>query len=85
MQAEIDIRRYSDVLVRKLGKRAPAHAAVRAEKMLEAGELGLYETWKAIVQSVNDRLVAAQRRQPESRIARMVGLGRPGAGSSRSH
>ena len=55
MQTDIDVQRYTDALVKKLGRRAPAHAAVRAEMMLEAGELNLYETWKEIIQSVNDR------------------------------
>ncbi len=77
MQTPIDVQRYTDVLVRKLGRRAPVHAAVRAEMMLEAGELALYETWKEIIQSANDRLAAVKREQARGKTARSSSTLRP--------
>ncbi|MDH3474030.1 MAG: hypothetical protein OEM59_10085 [Rhodospirillales bacterium] len=60
MQTGIDVRRYSDVLVKKLGRRAPEHAALRAELLLEAGDFDRYAAWKQIVRSVNEHLAQAR-------------------------
>ena len=85
MQTDIDVQRYTDALVKKLGRRAPAHAAVRAEMMLEAGELNLYETWKEIIQSVNDRLAAAPSQQANAKAVRLSSAVRPGSRPSGTH
>ena len=77
MRTDIDVQRYTDVLVKKLGRRAPVHAAVRAEMMLEAGELDLYETWKEIIQLANDRLAAAKRRHAAGKATHLSSASRP--------
>jgi hypothetical protein len=81
MHTAIDVRRYSDVLIKKLGRRAPQHAAIRAELLLEAGEFDRYAVWKQIVQSVNERLAQARRERADRATSRMAaGAGRKEGG-----
>jgi hypothetical protein len=42
------------LLVKRQGEDAPIHAAMRADGMLEAGDLDGYAIWKRILRAVED-------------------------------
>ncbi len=54
MIPDLDIYRSANVLVKRHGQDAPIHAAMRADAMLEAGDLGGYATWKRILKAVEE-------------------------------
>ncbi len=49
MTSDLDIYRSANLLVRQHGEDAPIHAAMRADAMLEAGDLDGYSVWKRIL------------------------------------
>ncbi len=54
MIPDLDIYRSANVLVRQHGADAPIHAAMRADAMLEKGDLGGYAVWKRILRAVEE-------------------------------
>ena len=46
MIPDLDIYRSAKTLVKQHGQDAPIHAAMRADAMLEAGDLDGYAVWK---------------------------------------
>lgn len=56
MTADIDIYRAANELIKQHGDDAPIHAAMRADKMLEAGDLDGLATWKRILKAVEETL-----------------------------
>ncbi len=52
MVADLDIYRSAQVLVKRHGADAPIHAAMRADAMLEKGDLDGAAVWKRIVKAV---------------------------------
>ena len=52
MIPEIDIFRSANLLIKQHGQDAPIEAAMRADAMLEAGDLGGAATWKRILRAV---------------------------------
>ncbi len=54
MIPDLDIYRSANVLVRRHGQDAPIHAAMRADAMLEAGDLEGQVVWKRIVRAVKE-------------------------------
>ncbi len=52
MIPNLDIYRSANVLVQQHGDDAPTHAAMRADAMLEAGDLDGLATWKRILRAV---------------------------------
>ena len=56
MIPELDIYRSAQVLVKQHGEDAPIHAAMRADAMLEAGDLDGYAVWKRIVKAAGELL-----------------------------
>ncbi len=53
MLTNLDIYyRSANVLVKRHGQDAPIHAAMRADAMLEKGDLEGYFVWKKILQAV---------------------------------
>ncbi len=50
----LDIYRSANVLVKHHGPDAPIHAAMRADAMLEKGDLAGYAAWKRIVRAVEE-------------------------------
>ena len=46
--ADLDIYRSANVLIRQHGEDAPIQAAMRADAMLEKGDLDGYEVWRRI-------------------------------------
>ncbi len=54
MTSDIDIFRSANILVKQHGEDAPIHAAMRADAMLEAGDLDGYAAWKRILRAVEE-------------------------------
>ncbi len=56
MIADLDIYRSANVLVKHHGQDAPIHAAMRADAMLDKGDLDGCAVWKRIVKAVEELL-----------------------------
>ncbi len=54
MTSDLDIYRSAQVLVKQHGQDAPIEAAMRADAMLEAGDLDGYAAWKRILRAVEE-------------------------------
>ncbi len=54
MIPDIDIYRSANLLVKQHGQDTPIHAAMRADAMLEAGDLDGYAVWKRILRAVGE-------------------------------
>ncbi len=52
MIPDLDIYRSAQVLVKRHGEDAPIHAAMRADAMLETGDLDGYAAWWRILRAV---------------------------------
>jgi hypothetical protein len=52
MTSDLDIWRSAQLLVQQHGEDAPIHAAMRADAMLEAGDLDGLATWKRILRAI---------------------------------
>ncbi len=53
---DLDIYRTANILVQQHGQDAPIHAAMRADAMLEAGDLDGYAVWRRIQRAVEELL-----------------------------
>ncbi len=62
MVSNLDIYRSAQVLVRQHGQNAPMEAAMRADAMLDKGDLDGYAVWKRILLAVEE----LQRAEPVS-------------------
>ncbi len=51
---DLDIYRSANVLVKHRGPDAPSEAAMRADAMLEKGDLDGYAVWKRILRAVEE-------------------------------
>ncbi len=56
MIPDLDIYRSAQVLVKRHGQVAPIHAAMRADALLEAGDLDGAAVWKRILRAVGELL-----------------------------
>jgi len=54
MIPDLDIFRSAQVLVKQHGQDAPIHAAMRADAMLEKGDLDGYAAWRRILWAVEE-------------------------------
>ena len=54
MIPDLDIYRSANVLVKQHGEDAPIHAAMRADAMLEKGDLEGAATWRRILRAVEE-------------------------------
>ncbi len=54
MIPDLDIYRTANVLVKHHGQAAPIHAAMRADAMLEKGDLDGYAVWKRILRTIEE-------------------------------
>ncbi len=54
MTSDLDIHRSTNFLVKHHGEDAPGEAAMRAEAMLEAGDLDGYAVWNRILRAVEE-------------------------------
>ncbi len=53
---DLDIYRSANLLVKRHGQDAPIHAAMRADAMLDKGDLDGYAVWKRILRAVGELL-----------------------------
>ncbi len=60
MIPDLDIYRSANVLVKRHGPDAPIHAAMRADELLEAGDLDGGTVWKRILRAV-EKLLSKER------------------------
>ncbi len=56
MIPDLDIYRSANLLVKQHGQDAPIHAAMRADAMLDKGDLDGYAAWKRILRAVEELL-----------------------------
>ena len=56
MTEDIDVYRSAKVLIREHGEDAPIHVAMRADQMLEGGDLDGLAIWKRILAAVDELL-----------------------------
>ena len=61
MTSDLDIYRSAQVLVKQHGQDAPIHAAMRADAMLDFGDLDGFSVWKRILRAVEELQGAAPR------------------------
>ena len=54
MASEKDIWRSAQLLITQHGEDAPIHAAMKADEMLEKGDVDGVDTWKKILAAVNE-------------------------------
>ncbi len=54
MTSDLDIYSSANLLVKQHGEDAPIEAAMRADAMLEAGDLDGYAVWKRILRAVEE-------------------------------
>ncbi len=54
MIPDLDIYRSANVLATRHGADAPIHAAMRADAMLDKGDLDGYAVWKRVLRAVGD-------------------------------
>ena len=54
MTSDLDIYRSAQMLVKHHGQDAPIHAAMRADAMLEKGDMNGYAVWKRILRAVEE-------------------------------
>ena len=54
MTSDLDIYRSANLLVKHHGEDAPLHAAMRADAMLEKGDLEGYAVWKRVLRAVEE-------------------------------
>ncbi len=54
MTSDLDIYRSANILVKRHGQDAPIEAAMRADAMLETGDLGGCAVWKRILRAVEE-------------------------------
>ena len=62
MTSDLVIYRSANLLVKQHGEDAPIHAAMRADAMLEKGDLDGYAVWKRVLRAVEELL---SRDRPE--------------------
>ena len=54
MIPDLDIHRAANVLVKQHGEDAPIQAAMRADAMLDKGDLDGYAVWRRILRAVEE-------------------------------
>ncbi len=54
MTSNLDIYRTANLLIEQHGDEATIHAAMRADALLEAGDLGGQAVWKRIIRAIEE-------------------------------
>ncbi len=54
MTSDLDIWRSAQLIVKQHGEDAAIEAAMRADAMLEKGDLGGYAVWKRVLKAVEE-------------------------------
>ena len=66
MIPDLDIYRSANLLVKRHGQDAPIQAAMRADAMLEKGDLDGYAVWRRILRAVGELL--SKKRPPGASV-----------------
>ena len=56
MTSDLDIYRSANALINQHGEDAPIHAAMRADELLEAGDMEGVTAWKRIITAIEELL-----------------------------
>ncbi len=64
MTSDLDIYRSANELIKQHGEDAPIHAAMRADELMEAGDMDGRAVWLRIVKAVEE-LLAEERPEGE--------------------
>ena len=54
MISDLDIYQSASVIIKQYGKAALGHAAMRADAMLDTGDLDAYAVWKRILRAIEE-------------------------------
>ena len=54
MISDLDIYRAANEMIKQPGDDAPINAAMRADELLEAGDLDRQATWKRIIKAIEE-------------------------------
>ena len=54
MISDLGIDRAAKVIINQYGEDAPTHAAMRADTLLEAGDLDGHEVWKQVLRVIEE-------------------------------
>ena len=60
MTSDLDIYRAANELIKQHGDKAPIHAAMRADELLEAGDLDGKAVWVRIMKAIGELLSEKQ-------------------------
>ncbi len=66
MISDLDVYRSANLLVKQHGQDAPIYAAMKADAMLEKGDLDGAATWQRIVRATKELL--SKERPPEATV-----------------
>ena len=64
MIPDLDIWRSANLLVKRHGQNAPIHAAMRADTMIDKGDLDGYAVWQRVMRAVGE----LRRTEPGARV-----------------
>ena len=56
MTSDLDIYRSASLLIQQHGEDAPVHAAMRADELIEAGDMEGRAVWKMILKAIEELL-----------------------------
>ena len=71
MTPDLDIYRSAQALVKQHGQDAPIHAAMRADAMLEAGDLDGLAMWKQVLRVIEELQRTAPKLGEAGRVQRL--------------
>lgn len=60
MTSDLDLYRAANLLIKRHGGEAPIHAAMRADELLDAGDLDGAAVWRRIIRAIEE----LQRKEP---------------------
>ena len=60
MTSDLDVYRTADLLIKQHGDEAPIHAAMRADELLDNGDLEGQTVWKRILKAVEELLAKSR-------------------------
>ncbi len=61
MTSDLDVYRTAKLLVDKHGAEAPIHAAMKADAMLDKGDMDGAATWRRVIKAVEEMLATKRR------------------------
>ncbi len=64
MTSDLDVYRSANELIKQHGEDAPIHAAMRADELMEAGDMEGVTVWKMILKAIEE-LLAKERPEGE--------------------